>query len=42
MEKFDIFGTGLRVKFQGKDEYQTKVGGFVSILLSIVMVAYSS
>jgi len=42
MKRFDIFGKALQVKFQGADQYQTKVGGFISILVCLVMVSYGS
>ena len=42
MKRFDIFGKGLSVKFQGEDQFQTKVGGFVSILVAVVMLVYGT
>ena len=41
LEKFDLYGQKINLKFKGSDTYKTKVGGVLSLLLIASMTAYA-
>ncbi len=41
LEKFDLYGQKINLKFKGRDSYKTKFGGVLSLLLIAGMTAYT-
>ena len=42
MDRFDSNGQRLSVLFQGKNAYQTKLGGCISMLVYLIVLVYGS
>jgi hypothetical protein len=42
LASFDNHGVGLQVLFKGDSLFKTKFGGFVTLLVYILMVGYAS
>ncbi|EAS04164.2 transmembrane protein, putative (macronuclear) [Tetrahymena thermophila SB210] len=41
LQKIDIFGVGVNIKFNKREKYQTKLGGLFSVVVYILMLVYS-
>ncbi|KAL4446093.1 hypothetical protein ABPG74_021632 [Tetrahymena malaccensis] len=41
LQKIDIFGVGVNIKFDKREKYQTKLGGLFSVVVFILMLVYS-
>ena len=41
MKRFDSYGVGLNLLFRGEDNYKTKAGGAISILVHLVVLVYA-
>ena len=42
MKRFDRYGLGLKLLFSGEDQFKTGLGGTVSLLISLVIMAYGT
>ena len=40
LESIDLYGQKIQLKYQGKDEYKTSCGGFLSLFLIIYVFLY--
>ena len=40
IQRFDSYGKAITVNFKGEPTYKTKVGGLLSLLLNIGIIAY--
>ena len=41
LASFDTYGTGLPILFKGSDVFKTKLGGFIKILINILVFIYA-
>lgn len=37
---FDFFGQSISLNFRGREKYQTKVGGLISLAIAVTMVVF--
>ena len=42
LKKFDIFGQPVSIGFKGRSTHKTKLGGLVSVILTVVVLVYVS
>jgi hypothetical protein len=41
LEKVDLFGKGISLNFKGQEAAKTKLGGLLSLILTVFMLFYS-
>jgi hypothetical protein len=41
LARFDTYGQGLPIIFNGSDTFKTKLGGLIKILINILVFAYA-
>jgi len=40
-ERFDTYGSGLNILFNGSDVFKTKLGGFIKVIVNILVFTYA-